>query len=122
MGISLIGEYFARVALVPHILPTSQPKDLHRPENFPEFEERYREQLQYKGFTRAILSSIRHLPHLNPLAEYQAAAGKGIPIQVIWGRHDQTIPYSDIELLKDTVALQLHIIDAAGHIPHFERP
>ena len=122
MGISLIGEYFARVALVPHILPASQPKDLHRPQNFPDFEDRYREQLQYKGFTRAILSSIRHLPQLNPLAEYQAAAGKDIPIQVIWGRHDKTIPYSDIEMLSDTIEVDLHIIEDAGHIPHFERP
>ena len=121
MGISLIGEYFARVALVPHILPASQPKDFHHPENFPDFEERYREQLQYKGFTRAILSSIRHLPGLDPLAEYQAAEEKGIPIQLIWGRHDQTIPYSDIEQLKDTIALKLHIIEDAGHIPHFEQ-
>ena len=40
----------------------------------------------------------------------------------IWGRHDQTIPYSDIELLKDTIALELHIIEDAGHIPHFEQP
>jgi len=123
MGLSLIGEYITRVVLVPHILPASQADDLHHPENHPDWELRYREQLQYRGFTRAILSSIRHLPDMQPMAEYMAVADAGIPIQLIWGRHDRTIPYSDIEFfisnLPDT---ELYIIEDAGHIPHFEHP
>ena len=123
MGLSLIGEYITRVVLVPHILPASQADDLHHPENHPDWELRYREQLQYRGFTRAILSSIRHLPDIQPMVEYKAVADAGIPIQLIWGRHDQTIPYRDIEFfiskLPDT---ELHIIEDAGHIPHFEHP
>jgi len=123
MGLSLIGEYITRVVLVPHILPASQANDLHHPENHPDWELRYRDQLKYKGFTNAILSSIRHLPDLQPMAEYIAVADAEIPIQLVWGRHDQTIPYRDIEFfiskLPDT---ELHIIEDAGHIPHFEHP
>jgi len=123
MGLSLIGEYITRVVLVPHILPASQADDLHHPENHPDWELRYREQLQYRGFTRAILSSIRHLPDIQPMVEYKAVADAGIPIQLIWGRHDRTIPYSDIEFFISKLAdTELHIIEDAGHIPHFEHP
>jgi len=123
MGISLVGEYITRVALVPHILPASQADDLHHPEIHPDWELRYRDQLRYKGFTRAILSSIRNLPDMQPMQEYRAAADTGIPIQIIWGRHDQTIPYADIEsFITEIPAANLHIIEDAGHIPHFEKP
>jgi pimeloyl-ACP methyl ester carboxylesterase len=123
MGLSLIGEYITRVVLVPHILPASQADDLHHPENYPDWEQRYRDQLRYKGFTRAILSSIRHLPQMRPMQEYRAVAAVGIPIQLIWGRHDQTIPYADIEsFMAQLPHTQLHIIEDAGHIPHFEHP
>ena len=123
MGLSLIGEYITRVVLVPHILPASQADDLHHPENHPDWELRYRDQLQYKGFTRAILSSIRHLPDMQPMAEYTAVADADIPIQLIWGRHDQTIPFDDIErFTAELPQTQLHVIEDAGHIPHFEHP
>lgn len=123
MGLSLIGEYITRVVLVPHILPGSQVDDFHHPENFADWETRYREQLQYRGFTRAILSSIRHLPEMEPLKEYLAADAAGLPIQIIWGRHDQTIPFADIEkFLADIPSAALHIIEESGHIPHFEHP
>jgi len=123
MGLSLIGEYITRVVLVPHILPASQIEDFHHPENYPGWEARYRDQLQYKGFTRAILSAIRHLPDMRPMQEYMAVDAAGIPIQLFWGRHDQTIPYMDIEFFMEQIPdNQLHIIEDAGHIPHFEHP
>lgn len=123
MGLALIGEYITRVALVPHILPAAQADDLHHPENYPDWELRYRDQLRYRGFTRAILSSIRNLPSMQPMQEYRAVAAAGIPIQLFWGRHDQTIPYEDIELFTDQLPDPwLHIIEDAGHIPHFEHP
>ena len=123
MGLSLIGEYITRVVLVPHVLPASQADDLHHPENHPDWELRYRDQLRYRGFTRAILSSIRNLPAMQPMQEYRAVAAAGIPIQLFWGRHDQTIPYMDIEFFMEQIPdNQLHIIEDAGHIPHFEHP
>jgi pimeloyl-ACP methyl ester carboxylesterase len=123
MGLSLVGEYITRVVLVPHILPAAQSDDLHHPENHPDWELRYRDQLRYKGFTRAILSSIRHLPQMQPMREYIAVSDAGIPIQLIWGRHDQTIPYTDIErFMAQIPETHLHIIEDAGHIPHFEHP
>ena len=46
-----------------------------------------------------------------------------IPIQLIWGRHDQTIPYADIESFTTEIpSAKLHTIEDAGHIPHFEHP
>lgn len=123
INVPFVGEYFARVVLIPHILPASQVDDFHHPENYPDWEDKYRDQLQYTGFTQAILSSLRNLPAFNSLTEYEQVLVNQIPFQVIWGQEDQTIAYSDIELLLDTVpAAELHIIQNAGHLPHYEQP
>ena len=96
MNVPFVGEYFTRVVLVPHVLPASQADDFHHPENYPDWEAKYQDQLQYTGFTRAILSSIRNLPAFNSLAEYKQVMRSRIPFQAIWGQEDQTIAYSEI--------------------------
>jgi pimeloyl-ACP methyl ester carboxylesterase len=123
LNLPLVGEFIARVVLIPYILPGSQVNDFHHPEDFPDWEEKYRVQIQYKGFRRAILSSIRNLVEIQPLDEYKAAAEHDIPFLLIWGREDQTIPYSDIEVFLEVIpAAEINIIEQAGHLPHYERP
>lgn len=41
-----------------------------------------------------------------------------VPVQVIWGAEDEVIPATHAEGLPE--AVQTHIIDAAGHMPHME--
>jgi pyruvate dehydrogenase E2 component (dihydrolipoamide acetyltransferase) len=46
-------------------------------------------------------------------------AALAIPVQIIWGREDRIIPVGHGEALA--MRLPVHIIDAAGHLPHMER-
>jgi pyruvate dehydrogenase E2 component (dihydrolipoamide acetyltransferase) len=41
------------------------------------------------------------------------------PIQIIWGRDDNIIPVAHAEALASR--LPVHILDAAGHLPHMEK-
>lgn len=118
-----IGEYLMAVVMEPFVLPQSQSGDLVHPENFPEWEDKYREQIQYKGFGRAILSTMRNLAKLDTLKLYENLAKKELPTLIIWGKQDQTISAEDITLLREMLPKhQSEPIDDAGHIPHYEQP
>jgi pimeloyl-ACP methyl ester carboxylesterase len=46
-----------------------------------------------------------------------------LPVLLIWGRHDHTIPVSAIDMLREAIPqAEFHVIEEAGHIPHYERP
>ena len=123
MNVPLLGDYFARVILIPHILPKLQAGDFYQPDNFPAWENKFRDQMQYEGFAGAMLSSIRGLPSIDPLVEYKNISRNQFPFLLIWGREDQSIPYNDIETLVNIAPnVELHIIENAGHLPHFEQP
>ena len=42
-----------------------------------------------------------------------------MPVQLVWGRNDRVIPVAQAEAL--TARLPVHIVDAAGHLPHMEK-
>ena len=42
-----------------------------------------------------------------------------LPVQIIWGRDDRIIPVAHAEALA--ARLPVHILDAAGHLPHMEK-
>jgi pyruvate dehydrogenase E2 component (dihydrolipoamide acetyltransferase) len=42
-----------------------------------------------------------------------------LPVQLIWGREDRVIPSAHAEALS--ARLPVHILDAAGHLPHMEK-
>jgi pyruvate dehydrogenase E2 component (dihydrolipoamide acetyltransferase) len=42
-----------------------------------------------------------------------------LPVQIIWGRNDRIIPVSHADRLASR--LPVHILDAAGHLPHMEK-
>ena len=122
MNVPLLGEWVMKVYMVPFYLPQSQEADAFNPAVLPDWERRYRLQMQYKGFRRALLSTIRHLPEMNALEEYQQLSQSKIPILLIWGEEDQSVTYEAINearlVLPHAEYLQL---TQAGHLPHFEK-
>ena len=118
-----IGEYLMAVFLEPFTLPKSQCGDLVHPENFPDWEKQYKVQTQYKGFGRAILSTMREISKMDTVQLYKTLAGKGLPTLIVRGRQDQTISAEDIVLLREMLPNhQFQEIPDAGHIPHYEQP
>ncbi|HEY5158181.1 MAG TPA: alpha/beta hydrolase, partial [Anaerolineales bacterium] len=123
LNIPLVGEYLMTVYVAPVELPKTQSDDFYRPDRFPDWEAMYRVQLQYKGFRRAILSTIRLQPGMDSLAEFGAVGQQNLPALLIWGREDKTVSSADMQqLVKLIPGIEYYIIDEAGHIPQYERP
>lgn len=87
------------------------------------FQEELRVQMQYKGFERALLSTVRHGP-LGDLSEtYKRVGEQERPALLIWRREDQAIPIGTNKKVRETIPhIEFHAIDGAGHAPHQDRP
>lgn len=87
------------------------------------FKSRYLEQMRYHGFKRAILSSLRAGMLNEDLTLFERLGRTGLPVMLIWGEGDQTVPYLHNETFRRLVPQAVfHSIPNARHIPHFERP
>ena len=99
-----------------------QAGDFADPDNFPDWVDKYRVQMQFKGTGRALLSTIRELVKLNPEAEYLALQSTGLPVMLIWGDADQTIGPAQIDVLQQILPeLEIRIVEDGGHLVHYER-
>jgi pimeloyl-ACP methyl ester carboxylesterase len=88
-----------------------------------EFQSRYIVQMHYKGFKRAILSTIRNHMLDSFIEDYGQVGKMNIPALLFWGRNDPTVPFShSSELRKAMPNVEFHAIENCGHIPHYEKP
>ncbi|MGC9468168.1 MAG: alpha/beta fold hydrolase, partial [Anaerolineae bacterium] len=83
----------------------------------------YLDQMQYQGFSRALLSTVRH-GLLRGMNETYARVGKqGHPVLLIWGEEDRMVPFSlSADAQRTLPQAEFHAIQGAGHAPHLERP
>ena len=84
---------------------------------------RYLISMQYKGFKRAILSTIRNnmLGSFRHIYEQIAKIDK--PVLLFWGEHDHTVPFKHSNALRSMLPnARFHAIENCGHIPHYEKP
>ena len=45
-----------------------------------------------------------------------------LPATLLWGRHDRFVPLGLAEAASARLGWPLHVVDAAGHVPHVEQP
>lgn len=87
------------------------------------FQQRYIVQMQFRGFRRAILSTVRNNmlePFLNT---YRKVGLLHKPTLLLWGRNDTTVPLAHSEDLCAAIPhSELHVIEDCSHIPHYEKP
>jgi len=88
-----------------------------------EFRSRYIVSMQYKGFRRAILSTIRNHMLDSFLDVYECIGKMDKPVLLFWGREDPTVPFKHSNLLRAAMPnLEFHAIENCGHLPHHEKP
>ncbi|HSB01830.1 MAG TPA: alpha/beta hydrolase [Anaerolineales bacterium] len=87
------------------------------------FQPRYIVQMRFKGFRRAILSTIRNKMLDSFLDVYERIGKMNKPVLLFWGRNDPTVPFQHSDLLRRAMpAMEFHAIENCGHIPHYEKP
>jgi pimeloyl-ACP methyl ester carboxylesterase len=116
-----IGEFLSSISLLP-FAPKRQLQDFFHPELFPEWPKLFREQMQYKGFGRALLSTLRNFISQDPTSDYFKIARHNKPVLLIWGTEDRTLPIKGALKLYHILHPELLWIEKTGHLPHYELP
>jgi pimeloyl-ACP methyl ester carboxylesterase len=79
-------------------------------------------QLQYKGFWRALASSIASLPINESSDLFRRIDQRGTRTLIIWGTHDVIIPVHLGHEVRRLMPSATYIEIPAGHLPQYERP
>ncbi|MFA6866515.1 MAG: alpha/beta hydrolase [Clostridia bacterium] len=85
--------------------------------------EKFAESIKYKGFSRATLSSLRNtiLNQKVTIPNYMEVEKTDIPIVLIWGTIDKTMPYYQVKQLKSIIPrTKLYTFENSGHIFLFD--
>jgi pimeloyl-ACP methyl ester carboxylesterase len=79
--------------------------------------------MQYKGFKRAILSTMQNGMLESFYETYKRVGKLQKPTLLFWGKNDATVPFEDSKIiLKALPHTEFHAMKNCGHIPHYERP
>lgn len=117
----LLGEYIMNAYFAPS-LPGRQAGDFYYPENYPGWSEKFKVQMKYKGFKRALLSTLRNYMNEDKILTYTELGQLNKEVLLIWGEDDKKVPYEGNERIRKLVECDFLSVQEAGHIPHFEYP
>ena len=96
--------------------------DLADPAFAQQYQSRYILQMRYKGFRRAILSTIRNNMLGSCLDVYERVGKMDKPVLLFWGRNDAAVPFKHSKLLQAAMPdMQFHAFEDCGHLPHYEK-
>lgn len=98
-------------------------KDIKDPSQAEAYIERFKQQMQFPGFKRALLSTMRSGVLTNAADAYAAVGKLSIPVLLVWGEEDQVVPYLLSEAMRQLIPqARFHAVPNAGHVPSLERP
>lgn len=121
MAKPVIGPLLWQVRVVP-TMADNQASDFLHPENFPGWADRYRPQMRFRGFGRALLRSRLELGKADFPAIYAKLTQWGTPVLLVWGKQDQTLPIAEAENLTRAIpTAEFFPVDSSGHLPHLEQ-
>jgi pimeloyl-ACP methyl ester carboxylesterase len=84
---------------------------------------RFTPQLEYAGYKRAWLSTLRNMPLDDFTARYGELGRTTVPIEVFWGVDDEVTPVAGAKLAAQLLPkAAVHEIADAGHLSHYEKP
>jgi pimeloyl-ACP methyl ester carboxylesterase len=117
LGELLVG-LFGRQSIVRFAL-----KELHSNDLVDEFRTIVNEQMQYEGYLRSFLSTLRCCVFEDATKYYRTIGELGIPVLMISGSEDTILTAASRNRIGELIPhLHYQEIRGIGHMPHFERP
>lgn len=110
------------MAIDPEKQAGGQLEDFKYPEQFPNWVDQYKVQMQYKGFRHALISTLIHFPGDTIVSNYHKLDALNKKILLIWGKEDQTVTFNYSDSLRKDVRMDFFPVDDAKHLPHLEKP
>ncbi len=121
LSMPVVGNFIWQTTVVP-TMPAGQPTDFLHPERFPDWEARYRPQMRYRGFGRALRRAGLASARVDFPALYGTIASNGTPVLLLWGRQDQTTPFErHTDVTARIPQAEFVPVDSSGHLPHLEQ-
>lgn len=99
-----------------------QLDDFKYPEKFPNWVEKYKVQMQYKGFRHALISTRNNYPGDSIILNYHLLDKLNKKVLLIWGKEDQTVPFQFSDSLRQILHVDFFPVDDARHLPYLEQP
>lgn len=117
----VVGSYLWQTTAVP-VMAEGQTSDFVDPSRFPDWADRYRPQMHFRGFGRALLSTRRATAGMNTDTLYARVGKSGVPVLLLWGVADKTVPFDRNSSVRRAIPdAEFHAIDGAAHLPIVER-
>ena len=134
-GVGISRPMNAKIAMVPflgdllmglfgrQIIVRFALKELHRDDLSDKFRTIVTEQMQYEGYLRSFLSTLRCCAFEDASKYYRTIGKLGLPVLMIAGSEDEIVtPAARIKIGELIPHLQYIEIRGTGHMPHFEGP
>jgi pimeloyl-ACP methyl ester carboxylesterase len=117
----IVGPYLYQTLVVPG-MADGQASDFVDPQRFPDWADRYRQQMKLRGFGRALLASRRATAGMNMDSVYRTVYRADVPTLILWGISDRTVPFAKSATVRIAIPLaEFHPIEHAGHLPILEQ-
>jgi pimeloyl-ACP methyl ester carboxylesterase len=101
---------------------SGQLTDVKYPDKFPGWADKYKVQMQYKGFRHALISTRKHYYGDITISNYQRLGSLHKKVLLIWGREDETVPFHFSDSIRKRLPVDFFPVDDARHLPHLEKP
>ena len=99
-----------------------QLDDVKYPGKFPGWVDKYKVQMQYKGFRHALISTRKYCYGDITVLNYKRLDSLKKKVLLIWGKEDRTVPFNFSDSLRKAVAVDFFPVDDARHLPQLEKP
>ena len=111
----IVGDWLM-LALYPTQLRKGIGAERKLPTTVSEISDLQENELRYRGFVPAVLSSLRGLLGNALIDEHKAIHRAGVPVMSIWGRDDDVIPLAAVDTLAQWSRNSIQeVVDGAGH-------
>ena len=88
----------------------------------PDYIEKYKKQMRYSGFLRAIHSTICNFP-FNTSDDFRRIGDERRPALLIWGEGDEVTPFGNSSLARQLMpGCEYLFVSHAKHAVHYEKP
>ena len=90
-----------------------------------DYRTQFAQYVHIKGSMHAVLSSLRHtiLAFADTRLGYLGTAQSGVPVLVVWGTSDRTMPYYQAQTMQQVLpAMQLVTYENSGHVFLYDEP
>ncbi len=100
----------------------NQMNEFYQPENFPEYEEKLRDMVRYRGYKDSNYSTWVNTLTYNMEPEIGEIGKAGVPVALVLGEHDPYVQADEaVTYRKLLPQLEVYTIPEAGHIVNYEK-